>query len=291
MLTQTEEQYQQQSEIKTLIIGDSHANNGLNPVYFDRGFNYANQGESIVLSYFRLLTASNDHDIQNVILNVDPHTFSDFKGEEISRVSFFYWKDKLDWAELISYDHKRFTADTPLQATLFSHLSSTTDFAAYLLDNRKPAKLLLGHKIRKTTSSEKKLSIHAKDKTARHFKSQNILGKTTSLDYFDKIIQLTETKNIHLYLISMPLSNEYIKEASAYVDLETITLEQQELLNDCNHCTFIDYQNYFTRVSQKDYFVDSDHLNSTGSNIISHALAQLLEQDDVCDERFQQTCH
>ena len=63
---------------ETIIIGDSHAEHGLNPAYFDNAINISQSGEPLIASYWKCKEIFKNQSPKYVIISVAAHNFSGF---------------------------------------------------------------------------------------------------------------------------------------------------------------------------------------------------------------------
>ena len=81
-------------KIDFAFFGDSHAQRGVNPNFINNSFNFAKGGESYVETYYKLkkIIEQDKIKINNIILEIDPHSFSDkirTQNEIFAEFSFY----------------------------------------------------------------------------------------------------------------------------------------------------------------------------------------------------------
>ena len=112
------------------------------------------------------------------------------------------------------------------------------------------------------------------------YSGRSILGETR---YYLKILALCRQYKIHLILLRMPNTDEYLKYARKMVDLDKLDREITDLTRaHSDDFRIFDYRNEFRGEPQ--YFFNADHVNPTGAYIISMKLKQELEKQALVSQ-------
>jgi hypothetical protein len=107
------------------------------------------------------------------------------------------------------------------------------------------------------------------------YSKKSILGETR---YYLKILDLCKQYNIHLILLRMPMTDEYLKYARKLIDLDKLDREITDLTrNHCDDFKVFDYRNEFH--GKPEYFFNADHINPAGVIIISRKIKEELEKN------------
>ena len=100
--------------------------------------------------------------------------------------------------------------------------------------------------------------------------------ETGEMRYYGKIIALCREYKIHLILLRMPLTDEYLKYARRIVDYDKIDREVLEFTRrNCDDFRVFDFRNEFH--GRQEYFFNADHINPDGVRIVSLKLKEALE--------------
>jgi hypothetical protein len=103
---------------------------------------------------------------------------------------------------------------------------------------------------------------------------KSILGETK---YYCKLLELCRQYKIHLILLRMPQSDDYLKYARKLVDLDKLDREIVDLTRKHNNdFQVFDYRNFFQ--GKPEYFFNADHINPDGVTIISTKLKEALDK-------------
>jgi len=104
-----------------------------------------------------------------------------------------------------------------------------------------------------------------------------MIGETK---YYFKILALCKHYKIHLILLRMPMTDEYLKFARKMVDLDKLDREILEVTRaHCDDFQVIDFRNEFH--GKPEYFFNADHINPVGAAIISRKIKDILMPGDV----------
>jgi hypothetical protein len=271
MLSQLKEYFiktKQQSFSSNLIIGDSHSFYGIQSEIL--GYqNISSHGEPIILSFLKLKTLLKKNvKINNVILGIGPHSFSQFQDKKFKdprwSVGLISGLEYLD----INSKNKR-----DLNVNDYDFFYNKIRKRINILDrDYYPFKLITEIKDKTIMPSEKIIE-HALYRTSIHFSEGNSTPISyKQVRYLDSINSLAKSKNIRLIILGIPLSYDYIKHTpTKFLDL----IDSVEIKNN------IKVNNHFKMFNENKMFKDSDHLNQFGSKEFTDFLNNYLNKKEL----------
>lgn len=259
------------NETKTILIGDSHAQFGLNDKIIPNSLNMSYRSEKFIWSYLKLQKFLNlNKHIKHVVLSVSYHSFA--KGNDIeilgSERSFFYAR----YGFLYNVeDYKNLFAEKYFNKDLF--LNFLKYQVGVPIEGHKEIRMVLIDKLWHRNKrpefwgaykdiSENDLSVKRLQKTAnRHFSKKGRSNLQTI--YFKKIIKLALDRGVKLTLVTLPVHTDYLfkipPEQKRYYE-SSIMMAKKWGVNSIN----------LSRLKiQKSYFKDYDHLNQKGAAFIA----------------------
>ena len=255
------------------IFGDSHTRDALNPKYIKNSFNFASSGEDYRETYFRVKKLVDDVNINNFILQIDLHQFS-----ESLRTDERLFRDKYFWKNYLSISKKSEMRNEPILITalnLNSHLLILgKGHNIFSTPDDKLTQMFMGWT--NSTRFEKNISHNAQKRIKAHFDYEKAIVHNESFNYFMKILKLAKNNSIDLIFISLPVTIEYEIEANnlGIFREEFKEIIFQKITNASKEYRFFDFHDKF--FSNNSYFRDSDHLNYNGSTIISKVLKEKI---------------
>lgn len=250
-----------QESISNLILGDSHAQGGLNNRLFPKKcVNWANSGENYFYSYSKLnYLICNNVKIENVFLTYGPHNLD----KKIDTLWVFNKDNFLGqyrvYSPFISFSNLiEFIRCTPFSPFIYFELIPEVLFQSYYSIERQ----LLVEKFVYSGGFEP-LFTHLNDTITTKYESTNLKKSSeTQTLYLDKIIQLCEQNKINLYLLNLPLYNgEHVNKP--------ITINNNYIL--------LDYGAQYR--GQNKLFADFVHLNAKGADEFTKLLIQDLKME------------
>lgn len=265
--------------LKYLLLGNSH--NRIDPEILGNGFCYIMPKEIYTQTYYRLkyILEKTSKRPENIILSIDPVNFSPRAENELSFDG--YWKKYLDYFEVAREHRDPGYLMNWLNGNFFSYAGNYK----YVLMSMQFFNADL-HQIKNGYIPARNYRNFAKepDRDALGFEiatvylssysKKSILGETR---YYLKILDLCKQYKIHLILIRMPLTDEYLKYASKMVDLEKLDREILELTrNHCDDFRVFDFRNEFH--GKPEFFFNADHVNPAGVRIVTMKIKQELEK-------------
>jgi hypothetical protein len=254
---------------KTLILGDSQIQNGLDDLEIENSLNVAKGGDPIFYNYIKL-KALYDLGVRpdRLILGWTPQNFTSNGFYDIPKTKdklsrYFFLLDLKDYKDIIKYNPEGFFKGIinflfnsfTKKMLLFKTNIKNADIGGFWTLPSNISDFYLEKDILNTENIERDEILSAND---------------MSLKYLDKIINFCNTNNIKIVLISMPnykslnLKNKSIKKV---FDNHIITLKDKVV--------YWDYSDYIG--IEKKHFYNEDHLNENGAIIISSLLNKRIK--------------
>lgn len=285
-----------QPYVKTLIVGDSHAEKSLDPALIAGSVNASLSGESYFYTYYKLksILKQNPGVVKNVVLSCSYHNFSRKFSEDTIfdkvKSSFLigryyqYLDDegrkRLAGSRYLLFYRLKYDYGLPLM----EYTELDTPNIRLLLHGKPPGARPAGFggfsPMDATSLDQDK--IHKK---ARLYFYDNQSGYTgcsqLMVDYLDGIASLCASNGITLYLYNAPLHRSYRSQipAAAYEKYDKIV---RSLVNRYPGTVYFDVSN--EELDDK-LFEDGDHLNKAGAPFASLKLDALLKGFSSGDRR------
>jgi len=250
------------SESKTLIIGDSHTQKGLNPKLFDDAINLSQSAEPMVISYWKLKFVFDAIQPNTVIIGFGRHKISSNQdrvfydkrtSHEFFRRSYLIGDfDKIK--DIIKIDFLSFYFKWVKRNCLYPQFNPF---------------YFLGH----YEASKGNDLCNVREKLQNHFGSPNIEKPYSKIGmmYLDSMISFCELHDVKPIIISLPVYQEYYERIPNDIHVVYDSIKNKFQLKNVE---FIDRAN--------DYFVDFlfydvDHLNIDGANIFSEEIREIIK--------------
>jgi len=261
------------SNIKTLILGTSHAFANINPHCFsEQAFCAAYNSQPIVMDYkitelFLKTTPRLTH-LKNVILAYDTYTLSaESKLSNSRKINYrIYWN--LDFTPRINQIH------------CFKCLKPNfTNFKLWLTGKYKIDYDTLGWVV--STHSEKSIDttqitqLQIKDKADQlSFSSSTQQDLAQSKQYLIKLAKLCQSYNVHLILVGTPLTPLLLQNIPKDDLVYTKNLADS-MQKTFNNVKWLDWNS--NSDFQLNDFTDIDHLNKYGATKLGYKLDSILK--------------
>jgi hypothetical protein len=263
--------------IKTLIIGDSHAECSFNPSYIDNSINVAQSGECYYYTFFKLqYFLSKESSIKTVVLACSYNNFNSFwddflflKEKTVPMLERYYQILGVEGFKNImfkpySWKYMIGSIGFPIKENneiLMQQLKNTKEYIFPFWGNYQPFTkvnindTIISNGINKTYYNEGKLRVMS----------------SIQKKYFDKIVNLCKSKNLSLILINTPIVNKYKEQIperfKSYYNKIAHEVANRKLITLLNLSTF----------PIPDYgFYDPTHLNQVGAEIFSKSINKIL---------------
>lgn len=281
LLMRVDKQYEQlDTDVRILILGDSHSGRGIDPDLIGGAFNFSSYGENYTQTYFKLRRLLNDDlvDLEAVILPIDLHSFSSFRADRFRDP--YYWEKYINYVEL-----GRFKDDLPgyLEQRLrgeISYLADVEDTIDYLRNRKKisqrmqPLRKGFLPSNRKYSWAQNPLD-HARRRTNAHLKGSDYLDEDLAY-HFQCILDMCFQRQLCVVLVKFPVSYEYYDLASKLMPVELFYKEVDALIRPECGVELLDYQKEF--FGKNHLFENSDHLNFAGAWRFSKLLKKDLQR-------------
>lgn len=278
--TQDEQFQTYTGPLKYLMLGNSH--NRVSPAILGNGFCYIMPKEIYTQTYYKLkyILEKTNKRPENILLSIDPVNFSPRAETELSFDG--YWRKYLNYFELARDYHSSdylvnwFTGNFFSYAGNYRYVLMSIQFFKANLNQIKngyiPARNYLNFA---KESNREAIGFEVATAYLSSYSKKSILGETR---YYLKILDLCKQYNIHLILLRMPMTDEYLKYARKLIDLDKLDREIIDLTrNHCDDFKVFDYRNEFH--GKPEYFFNADHINPDGVTIISSKIKEELEKN------------
>lgn len=249
--------------IETLVIGSSHAYYGINPEYFTKkAFNEANVSQDLHYDYIILKDGIDKlNNLKLVVITLSAFSFySELNvGNESWRIyNYRYWRSTEDYSNSDAFDIKNYSVfiaspDKVSYAARIVNYYATNHFDL----NWSPYGWGINYQ---SQSSEAELTKSGKSAALRHQK--NNLFNATSIEHFNKIIDICKSKNVKLLFVTTPAYHTYQNNLKKEI-LNNFYNYTSKTINNNNDVKYINYLND-RRFDSSDFY-DADHLNHKGS--------------------------
>ncbi len=274
-------------KLNIIFFGDSHPFHDINPVFFNKSYNYGSGSENYIKSYYKLrkIIEKDNLSIDKIILQLDPHTFSTY-----------YTKDDFLFNELPLYS--RFVSQKEIKEILQKDSFVKIFIESYLpvigrgeefgifIKSPEWTNIKSGWIINNESFSEKNKSYFVDRSFNLFYKGQN-MRSNISLEYFFKMIKYAKVNNITVILLTYPHSKEYslmIKDKNISLDnYYSYLFKEIEKSIGCNYYYINYYDIYFNK---SEYFGDDTHLNYQGATEFS----QKIKEDMANMSSFKSPC-
>lgn len=248
-------------ELRTLVLGSSHAYRGLNPEYLPQpAFNLAYSSQDIKRDCFLLERFIGEMDsLEYVIMSLSYHSLPEIM-EDIgqSKVLLKYY------GIYMSYPDTRYSMELAIPRWIDKVIMNLSGEDVCDCDSLGFAKERVGRPITESDA----LSVLA----YHTFKNKSRVGENMSV--LEKMAAMLENKGAKLILITTPLTAEY------FANME---MGQYRLMLDSALCLTEKFRNvvYLNYADDKRFvhsdFKDVDHLNSKGAEKLSVAVSDTID--------------
>ena len=265
--------------LEYLMLGNSH--NRVNPEILGNGFCYITPKEVYRQTYYKLsyILENTRKKPENILLSIDPVNFSPKAQNELPFDG--YWRKYLDYSGLARENHDLGYLLNWIAGRYFSYVGNYKyTYMSVLFFN---ADL---HKIKNGYFPARNYKNFAKEPNREHLGYymasaylSSYAGKSTlsNTEYYLRILALCHQYNIHLILLRMPMTDEYLKYARRMVDLDKLDRGIIELTSKyCDNYQVFDFRNEFH--GKPEYFFNADHINPAGATLISRKIKDELEK-------------
>ncbi len=262
-------------KIDFVFFGDSHAMDAVNPQYIENSFNFAFACENYIATYYKLKKIlDEDVEINNIVLEIDLHTFSGVLTNEAKSFPrlfprLWFFSDFVSYKEI-----KEIRGDSYISLWIESNFPfiGKGDEFRFIIKKPKLVNTSLGWVEQKGDFSEVENKFElAEISVLAHFEEEERISNI-SFEYFIKTIELAKENNISIFFIKYPVTKEY---GLAIVE-NNITKEDyyktifKGINKTIENYYILDYYDIYFNNSE--YFSDPDHLNWKGAEVLSQRL-------------------
>lgn len=278
--------YRPDSEVTTLIIGDSHAEYALAPEYIKGSQNLATSGEHIFYTYYKLKRLLESRtNVERVILTIFPNTFSKNSDvalfdEEKSPFQIRRYYNLLDSeGREVLKENRRILLLCYLQYRWGLILPDKSEAAAFARLMTRRFEIVHFPSITGYTSNPQNILTDLRmDKILNkyYYEADGTIAGVSEIgiEYLDKIAALCRDRGLELILVATPEYPPYVEAVpqehkDRFKEIAERTASKQEGVR------FYDYT--LMELEPKAY-LDYDHLNTYGSMLFSKELNRVLEE-------------
>jgi hypothetical protein len=269
--------------IDYMFFGDSHIEGAINPLYIDGvSFNFSIGGQSYTETYYILKKLIEDGDVKfnNIVLQLDPHTFSEsVRGGKFLFDQIYFYSKFVDARKMAELKGESFAS--VFLRTKFPFLGNGKYFIDSILKLDDLTSMYLGwqntHKTTYYTDNKEEI---AKESFQHYFSEGSAIIDKVTFDYFLETLRLAKENNINVVFLRYPISEEYYSEIDKNVDLDDyygrIFAEADKILDDY---AVIDLHDYFFGMGE--YYWDPEHLTSPGAEVFSKKMNEELKLKEI----------
>jgi len=266
--------------LKYLMLGNSH--NRVNPEILGNGFCYITPKEIYKQTYYKLkyILENTDKRPANILLSIDPVNFSPKAENDLSFDG--YWRKYLNYIELAHENRDPGYLLNWVAGNFFSYVGNYKYvYMSVIFFNTDLSLIKHGYfparkyKNFAEETDREALGYFVATAYLSSYEKKSDLGAST---YYLKILSLCKQHNIHLILLRMPMTDEYLKYARKLIDMDKLDREIIQLTRaHCDNFEILDFRNEFH--GQPGYFFNADHVNPDGANLVSRKIKEQLEKN------------
>jgi len=266
-------------DLDYLVLGDSHAQDDLDPAILGRAFNFASAGETYLQTRAKLKKILRDRSgrIRRVILPLDVHSFSSFRAGRMEDAD--YWVRYVDFLELGREEGDPLGRLPELiEGQLIPYLGRGKDWLRVLNTLRRsqqvPVRGYLGRKSAAPQSLQKRWAL-------AHRRARLHLGSGEAEDpllvgAFEDCLDLCAEHGVEILAVKFPVSPEYDQAIRELVDVDTLEEWLTSLVADRDGVKLLDLRREL--FDRPHLFADADHLDARGAAVLSHLVRTRGEQ-------------
>ncbi len=265
--------------LKYLMMGNSH--DRVDPAILGNGFCYIMPKETYVQTYYKLkyILEKTDKRPENIFLSIDPVNFSPRAEHELSFDG--YWRKYLDYFEMAREYHDPGYLNNWFKGNFFSYAGNYRYVLMSMQFFNTDVNLIKNGYIRarnyRNFAKEPNRDALGFEIATVYLSSYSKSSNIGEPKYYYKLLALCQQYKIHLILLWMPMTDEYLKYARKFVDLDKVDHEILDVTQHHNNdYQVFDFRNEFQ--GKPEYFFNADHINPAGVNIISMKIKQKLEK-------------
>ena len=262
--------------IHILVCGDSHTQSAINDKVLNRSINVSQSSEPYLASYNVIRTLTNNNpQIKTIVLGYSFHSLSNFYDDVVYKEKYkvdFYarYLPILDFESIKKISNHNFRGlikSFPKSLNTWITLKNLPNINEIDYKNF----IFFGNYYLSKTSDFNEKTI--KSSIQRHYFELNRLANFSIIQekYLEKIVKLCAKKNVKLYLINTPISNDYLKKIPKKFIIKYYNTIQE--IGD--KAILIDFHD----LKLKNYcYGDGDHINAYGAKILSLKLDSIYSK-------------
>ncbi len=266
--------------IDFMFFGDSHIEGGIKPLYIDgTSFNFSIGGQSYTETYYLLkrLIEDNDVKLNNIVLQMDLHIFSEgVRGGNFLFDQIYFYSKFVDIKKMAEL--KGESLISVFLRTKFPFLGNGKHFIDSALKLDDLTSMYLGwsnpHKTANYIDDKQEI---AEETFEQYFPKDSAMIDKVTFEYFLDTLEIAKENNINVIFLKYPISKEFYLEIDNNVDIENyyneIFTEVNKILDDY---TVLDLHDYLFEMGE--YYQDSEHLTVDGATVFSQELNEELQK-------------
>ena len=265
---------QRADSIRILVLGDSHAHNGIDPTYLGKGsFNLANDGQS--LYYDIKLTEKYLNKLTNLKCVIIPLSYFTF-----------YYRMENSFAEPRQYNYYHTFGISPaaplsvFDINRYSYIASYTpriSFGIVFLNRFKADSQaengFLASFATLPADVDQKMVL---EKFGYHREIIQNGNLESNLSLLNEFLTTLSSRNIEAIFITLPVSSVY----KTHLDPEVERRNREIITQFCVKFNLEYFDLDSSSALGNDYFSDIDHLNVKGAALVSSRLSSLLNKNE-----------
>jgi len=259
--------------LKFLMLGNSH--NRVDPEILGNGFSYMTPKEVYTQTYYKLryILEKTNKRPEYILLSIDPVNFSPRAENDLTFDG--YWRKYLDYPELAREFNDPGYLMNWVNGSFFSYVGNYKFvYMSVIFRKIQVNKIRYGYvppRNYKNFAKEPNRDALGFEIATAYLTSYGKKSDIGEARFYLKILDICKQYKIHLILLRMPMTDEYLKYARKMVNLDKLDQEIMDLTSaHCSDFKVFDYRNYFH--GKPEYFFNADHVNPTGAAIISNLI-------------------
>ncbi len=257
--------------LKYLMLGNSH--NRVDPEILGNGFSYMTPKEVYTQTYYKLryILEKTNKRPEYILLSIDPVNFSPRAETDLTFDG--YWRKYIDYPELACEFNDPGYLLNWVNGSFFSYVGNYKFvYMSVIFRKIQVNKIRYGYvppRNYKNFAKEPNRDALGFEIATAYLSSYGKHSTIGEARFYLKILDICKQYKIHLILLRMPMTDEYLKYARKMVDLDKIDQEIMDLTQaHCSDFRVFNYRNYFH--GKPEYFFNADHVNPAGAAIISN---------------------
>ncbi|MCX6247533.1 MAG: hypothetical protein NTW10_07355 [Bacteroidetes bacterium] len=265
--------------LKYLMLGNSH--NRIDPALLGNGFSYIMPKEVYTQTYYKLkyILEKTNKKPEYIFLSIDPVNFSPRVEKEMAFDG--YWRKFVNYFELLRERNDPGYFRNWLDGYFFSYAGNYRYMLMSVVFRKTDLGLIKNGYIparnyRNFSKEPDRESLGFKIATV-YLSSYGGISTLEDTRSYQKILTLCRQHKIHLILLRMPFTDEYLKYARRMINLDQLDREIVALTRKyCDDFIVFDFRNDFK--GKPELFFNADHINPDGASIVSNKIKEELSK-------------